>query len=210
MVNITFELYKLRASLTNKGLEQEAIESIILKAQREISAAIEEQGGAAMDLAVEAGVQKRSPEFINELMMDSVNLELTTMSSTLDFSDPPFPMLSRLLQNAKPMKDGSGVYKVIPVGSKSSKPIASNIDEVHKRINVERLENARTQYNKIAPRGSKTSFRTATSKQDPSTQWVVPAKDKDFTEEVASINSQMRESVDVIVKNIINSYEDGF
>jgi hypothetical protein len=213
MANILFELDKLRLTLRNKGLDARAIEIIVNKAGKEISDAFDEQGESAMQLAIEAGVQQRSPEFINELQIDPANMAITTESGNLEFTDPPYPMLSKLLQNAKPIKDGSGVYKVIPVGaSKDDRPkVSTNIYDAHKKINAERAENAKRQYKAVAPAGSKaTQFRTATSKQDANSQWVIPAKTKDFSGDVQSINKELADTMDEKVRDILRSYEEGF
>lgn len=214
MPNSFFELDRLRYSLRSKGLDDDAIEAIISKASREISSAFNKQAEAAMQQAIEAGVEKRSADFINELQMDYNNMELTTESGNMEFVEPPFPMLNRLLQNAKPMKDGSGVYKVIPVGQPSSNrpKVSSNIYDAYKQINAERVENAKRQYQAIAPAGSKgaAQFRTATSKQDPNRQWVMPERTKDFSQEMDYINSELAKNMENIVRDIIRSYEEGF
>lgn len=213
MTNIGFELDRLRVTLRNRGLDAKAIEMIVDKAGREISEVFKEQGESAMQRAIEAGVAQRSPEFINELILDPSSMELRTESGNMEFTDPPYPMLSRLLQNAKPIKDGSGVYKIIPVGkSGHGKPkVSTNIYDALKKINAERAETATKQYNAIVPSGSRgTQFRTATSKQDANTQWVIPAKTKNFSEDVKSINKELADTMDDKVRNILQSYIEGF
>jgi len=213
MANISFELEKLRVTLRNKGLDATAIEKIVNKANREISNAFEEQGKSAMQQAVEAGVQQRSPEFINELTLNNMSMEVSTDSGNMEFTDPPYPMLSKLLQNAKPIKDGSGVYKVIPVGASSNtRPkVSTNIYDAFKKINAERAENAKQQSNAIAPTGSRaTQFRTATSKQDANSQWVKPSKTKDFTGDMQSINKELADTMEERIRDILRSYEEGF
>jgi hypothetical protein len=213
MTNITFELERLRVTLRNKGLNVRTIETIVDKAGREISEAFKEQGESAMQLAIEAGVAQRSPEFINELILDPNNMELRTESGNMEFTEPPYPMLSRLLQNAKPIKDGSGVYKIIPVGTPgTNRPkVSTNIYDAFKKINAERAETAKKQYSAITPSGSRgTQFRTATSKQDANTKWVIPAKTKDFSEDVKSINKELEDTMDEKVRDILQSYLDGF
>jgi len=213
MANILFELEKLRVTLRNKGLDARTVETIVTKAGREISEAFEDQGDSAMQLAIEAGVSQRSPEFINELQLDPNSMELRTESGNLEFTDPPYPMLSKLLQNAKPMKDGSGVYKIIPVGKSSDTrpPVSTNIYDAMKKVNAERMENARRQYSAIVPGGSRaTQFRTATSKQDANTQWVKPAKTKDFSGEIKAINKELADTMEEKIRDILRSYEEGF
>lgn len=212
MVNVFFELDRLRSSLENKGVDPAIITAIVAKARQDINSAFEAEGGAAMEKAVEAGAEKYAPDFINQLRLDAADFEVTTESGNLDFSEPPYPMLNSLLRNAKPMADGSGVYKIVPVGKKGNKPpISTNIFDVQKRIAAERVEAAKKQYAAITPSGSKhTEFRTVTSKQDAQKQWVKPATEKDFTEEVRQINVDLRQSMDDRIRDIINSYVEMF
>jgi hypothetical protein len=214
VANVTFELQYLRSSLLDKGYSINDVEAIVDRARSEIQQAFQEQSESAMSQAVDIGVEKRSPEFINDLYMDEVNMRLTTESNNMDFSTPPYPNLHNLLSGAKPMKDGSGVYKVIPIGTHDEprKPVSASIYDAAKKRNAERAEAARVQYSKILPKGSKGAkeFRTATSKQNAATQWTLPAQDKNFQEEVESINANLTSSMDDIIRDIIQSYTDGF
>ncbi len=214
MVNVFLEIERLKAALRSKGVDEAFVDIIATKAEAEITLALREQMDNAMDVAIQSGVQKDSADFINELRPRPDAFMLETASGITDFSDPPYPMLDKLLaRGAKPMKDGSGVYKIIPVGGNTSPrkpPIHTNIFDAQKAISAQRYEEALKQYNKIAPKGSKVNFRTATSKQNRQTQWVQPEKKKDFTEDLAEINSMLTESYDDVVLGIIRSYEDGF
>lgn len=206
MVNVFFELDHLRAHLLSKGLDDKTADQIVSKASREISTLVQNHGEQAIEQAVQIGAQKESADFINQLRLDAANFQVTTDSGNLDFSEPPRPMLPFLLKNAKPMKDGSGVYKVIPVGKPGIKPsFAKNIVDEQKRISAERIEQAKKQARNIAPSGSQI-FRTATSKQDPHTQWVQPAKDKDFTDDVKDINHDLQQTLDDSIRDIIRDY----
>jgi hypothetical protein len=211
MINTFLDLERLRASLKAKGLEDNIVDQIVSNADKEIQAALAERMAAAMETAIQSGVQKDSAEFINDLRPSPNAFILETESGNTDFSDPPYPMLDKLLQGAKPMKDGSGVYKVIPVGAKGDKPpIYSNIFDAQKAISAERYANSVSQYNKIKPKDSKVNFRTATSKQSRATQWVKPATEKDFTEDLREINNMLGESMHDIVEGIIRNYEENF
>jgi hypothetical protein len=212
MHNILFELDRLKITLENKGLSEAHIDQIIEKASQEINSAFSQQAEGAMLQAMDEGVAKRSPDFINELRMDLVNMQLTTESGNMNFSEAPFPMLPKLLKNAKPMKDGSGVYKVIPVGQpgKNRPKVSNNIYDAWKKINAERIETAKAKEAAIAPKGSKVEYRTATSKQNINTQWVMPAKEKDFTGTMQAVNKELSSSMDDIVRNIVRSYEESF
>jgi hypothetical protein len=213
MVNLFLEIERLKATLRTKGLDEDTVESIALKAEAEISRALQSEMDNAIDSAVQTGVQKDSADFINEIRPSPTAFMLDTESGITDFSDPPYPMLDRLLAGgAKPMKDGSGVYKVIPVGKKSNnkKPIYANIFDAQKAISAERYESSVSQYNKIVPKSSKVNFRTVTSKQSRDTQWVLPAKEKDFTEDLAELNNTLSKSHDEIIVNVIKNYEENF
>lgn len=214
MVNVFLELERLKVHLRARGIEEDNVDAIASKAQEEINLAIRDRLDSAMDLAIQSGVQKDSADFINSLRPRPDAFTLETDSGITDFTEPPMPMLDKLLaRGAKPMKDGSGVYKIIPVGKSSSqekRPIHTNIFDAQKAISAERYETAVSQYNKVAPKGSKVEFRTATSKQNRATQWVMPEKPKDFTEELAEINSMLSQEYDDVVLGIIRSYEEGF
>lgn len=210
MPNLIFELDKLKFNLQSKGLDPSAIDSIVRKAHIEISQALEEHGEAAMQLAIERGVDKESAEFINELRLDSLHMQVVTDSGNLDFPEPPRPMLPQLLKNAKPIKDSSGVYKIIPVGKPGiDKPkVSMSIYDSWKQVNAQRVEAARKQYKAVAPK--ETKFRTATSKQDASTSWVKPAKENDFSEEVKNINQELQQTMEQVIRDILRSYEENF
>lgn len=213
MINIFLEIERLKVSLRNRGIEERFIDTIANKAETEITLALRERLDAAMEIAVQSGVQKESADFINELRPRPDAFMIDTSSGITDFSEPPLPMLDRLLaRGAKPMKDGSGVYKVIPIGANNGQkkaPLYTNIFDAQKAISAERYESALAQYNKIAPKGSKVNFRTATSKQNRQTQWVLPEKKKDFTEDLAEINNMLLADHDSVVLDIIRSYEEG-
>ncbi len=104
------------------------------------------------------------------------------------------------------------MYKIIPVGESSKKrpPVSGNIYDAWKQVQAERSEAARVQKERVTPKGSKAKFRTATSKQDANTKWVQPATDKDFSETVQSINKELTDDLDSVIRDILREYEDSF
>ena len=68
----------------------------------------------------------------------------------------------------------------------------------------------RDRYNKIKPGASKANFRTATSKQSRNINWVIPAKEKDFTQDLSDINKGLEEESIELIERVIKSYTDGF
>jgi len=56
--------------------------------------------------------------------------------------------------------------------------------------------------------GGNPTYRTATDKQNPSTQWVIPAKDRDVTMLLNDINRQLEMNIQSTVVDIVRQYED--
>ncbi len=209
MANYVFELYKLKASLTAKGIEESTAQQIVNKAEAEIHEAMRSQMVAAEEELVAIGTDMRSADFINELRPKPGAFEMETASGNTNFSTPPYPMLANLLKGAKPIKDGSGVYKVIPIGGDGPKPsIAMNIYDVHKAQLVQQQEKLKAKSTRGA--GAKPSFKTVTSKQDASINWVYPAQPKDFNEDISRVNNGLKASLEELVQSIIREYEENF
>lgn len=113
------EIEGLRQRLRLRNIDEYVIDDIIVQVARDISDASTDLLADAMEDAVRAGQDKRSFKFINEVkvIQDSNNFRIGTDSGKTDFSEPPFPMLPKLLKNAKIAQDGSQ-YKVIPIRAK--------------------------------------------------------------------------------------------
>lgn len=122
MLDANMEIDKLRQRLRLKNLSENVISSICSDVARDISMSCTDLLADAMTEAVEAGAEAKSVDFISELKVVQNSHEFTvgTDSGRHDFSEPPFPMLPRLLKNAKTAKDGSR-YKVIPIRQKGQK-----------------------------------------------------------------------------------------
>ena len=118
MIDANTELHRLRQSLRFKNLSESVIDSICDDISNEISNILVDLLANAMSEAVRVG---SSADFIQEVMSvrNGSSFNISTQSGKSDFSEAPFPMLPKLLQNAKVSKDGT-LYKVIPVKQKSS------------------------------------------------------------------------------------------
>lgn len=237
MKSTRFELERLKYSLMSKGYSERDAEEICDQASMEMSVAITDAMGNALETVSEAAIQKDAWEFIMEMKMvpRGEMFHVGTESGRTDFSLPPFPMLSHLLKNAKVAKDGS-LYKVIPVGkSSSNKPgRAISIGDVQSRIQSAKdgahqrttdpmagpaMFSDMATFRGVGQRKSTLSaamaakgtpeFRTASSKQSPSA-WTLPEKDKDLTQVVDSTNNQLDNTVDDIILSIIRKYEEGY
>ena len=121
MLDANAEINGLRQRLRLKNLSESVCDQICDEASRDISSQTSNVLADAMNEAVNAGGDMMSAEFIDELksVRNGNGFDIITASGQTDFSEPPFPMLPKLLKNAKVAKDGS-LYKVIPIKAKES------------------------------------------------------------------------------------------
>lgn len=244
MLDPNAEISRLRQRLRFKGLSDSVVDSICDEAAAEISATTADLLADAMNDAVNAGGDAMSVDFIDELRAAKFgsSYQITTDSGNTDFSQAPFPMLPRLLKNAKVAKDGS-LYKVIPIKQKNTGEKASgvaktteaamqNINNARKQAKEEKVNENRGYASQNAMKGmdtvaamqqvSKTrsskyndkdtevtvNFRTASSKQDPNTQWVNPGKKADMSGALNNINANLQDSIDRAIDEIIRRLEE--
>lgn len=134
MLDANAEIARLRQKLQIKSLSDDVIDSICDEAANEINMLTSDLLADAMLTAVELG--KGSDEFISEVkaIRHSNFFSIGTESGRTDFSEPPFPMLPKLLKNAKVAKDGS-LYKVIPMKNKTDNKVNNTIESA--MINIE-------------------------------------------------------------------------
>ena len=140
MLDATTELDRLKNSLRLKNMPEHMAQEICQEASAEISDMVIDLISDAMSNAVSAGADVDSSDFVREVM--SVRrgqaFEIVTKSGRENFSEPAFPMLPKLLANAKVAKDGS-LFKVIPLKQKSSSStLAVTTEEAFKNINNNR------------------------------------------------------------------------
>lgn len=122
MIDPNYEIDMLKQRLRFKNLSEPVIDSICADASHDIISISTDLLADAMEEAVRAGAEAKSVQFINELrvVQNGNQFAVGTESGRRDFSEPPFPMLPKLLKNAKTAQDGS-LYKVIPLRDKSAK-----------------------------------------------------------------------------------------
>lgn len=247
MLDARSEIDRLRQRLRMKNLSESVINSICDDASRDISIATSDILADAMTEAVNVGEDIASEDMINELkaVRTGPSFEIITDSGRTDFSEPPFPMLPKLLKNAKVAKDGS-LYKVIPIKQKTTNRRTSvtteaaiqNINNARRIAKEQRDANQKTDKISSSPdamrgmdtfsamqsinksrqkqqrggqqRGPAIDFRTASSKQDATKQWVMPGKIKDATTPLREINMNMHDNIDRVIADIIRQHEDGY
>jgi hypothetical protein len=135
--------------------------------------------------------------------------EIVPAGGQTKFEEPPFPMLPSLLKNPKVAKDGS-LYKVIPIGKSDGgnkpKTIMNAIREQNQ--SRQRMRDAMdNKSGKIRRSSSGQEYRTASSKQDPSTQWVKPGKTVDIEEDVKELNNYLEHRVNGIIYEELSKAE---
>jgi len=137
------EIDQLRQRLRLKDMDEITIDFICDSAALEISDTALDILASATEQAVQAGSSARSVEFIGDvgITQSGHDFIIDTKSGRRDFSEPPFPMLPKLLKNAKTAKDGS-LYKVIPMrakGTRSAGGLTSTTEAALKNINEARV-----------------------------------------------------------------------
>lgn len=244
MIDANSEIQRLRQTLRMRNLSETLIDSICDEAAREISSATSDLLANAMEEAIQLGGSMKATDFINEIKAtrNGSGYSITTDSGKTDFSEPAFPMLPRLLKNAKVAKDGS-LYKVIPMKARSaSSGITSRTTEAA-LMNVEQARIAAKALNdsnnsvaespsaykgmdtlsamqavsksrqKVMPQsnsGPIEGFRVASSKQDSSSKWVQPAKNRDMTSVLNNINANLHDNIDNTILDTIRRFEDTY
>lgn len=239
MIDANSEIQRLRQSLRFKNYSEAVIDSICDDVSAEISDLTTDILASAMSEAVSAG---QSMDFVQEIktVRSGSTFDIATQSGKTDFSEAPFPMLPKMLQNAKVAKDGT-LYKVIPVKQKTSAPGRTavfsdaaliDIENARRQAKADRTNQGRNSSSPDAMRGMDTfsamqviqksrqkfeapskakveqvNFRTATSKQDPNTQWVNPGKQEDMGQTLRNINANLHDAIDNTIMEVIRKYE---
>jgi len=243
VIDPNMEIQRLRQRLKMKNLSDKVIDQICDEVSRDISSRTSDILADAMNDAINAGGDAMSIDFIDEIkaVRSGPSFDIVTDSGKSDFSEAPFPMLPRLLKNAKVAKDGS-LYKVIPIKQKgsSNKNTAtsttvalSNVENARLRAKEERANDQRGYTSPDAMKGMDTlsamqqisksrqkqpktrekntqpaiDFRTASSKQDASSQWVNPGRKIDMSSALNNINANLHDSIDRVIEEVIRTYE---
>ena len=244
MLDANTEIERLRQRLKFRNLSERVIDEICDDVSREISYRTSDILADAMNEAVNAGGDAMSVDFIDEIksVRTGASFDIITESGKTDFSEVPFPMLPRLLKNAKVAKDGS-LYKVIPIrqkGTENSRAMGvtteaayAGIESARRRAKEAKDDTPRAYASPDAMKGMDTfsamqqisksrqkaprmrekstepaiNFRTASSKQDASSQWVHPGRKVDMGPALVEINSRLHESIDRVIEEVIRMHE---
>lgn len=238
MLDANAEISRLRQRLRFKNLSEQIIDDICDEVSRDISHMTSDILADAIQSAVEAGSDAGSVDFIDEIraLRNGASFQISTDSGRTDFSEAPFPMLPKLLKNAKVAKDGS-LYKTVPIKKSEGSRVPATTEAAMAAINNARAA-AKDQRDSIhaesismdAMKGmdtvaamtainkkrspsresvpsTVTGFRTVSSKQDASTQWVNPGKKADMSEALQRINANLQDSIDRAIEDVIRRYD---
>lgn len=233
MIDVTSELDNLRNRLVLKGLDESQVAHICDTVALSIRDTVIDIMADAMEDAVnESGANNHN--FVKEVMAtrDGSLFKITTSSGRTDFSEPPFPMLPKLLENAKVSATGSR-YKVIPMRKKDSdsslpKTIENAIKQINqqreimkaekearqelardplssiKTIKIQETDDKDTRFNRSS--STATEFRTASDKQDANSKWVYPAKKADMTNALDAVNLSLQDRIDSAIRDIMSKF----
>jgi hypothetical protein len=234
LINPNNELDRLRWDLNSKNYDSAYIDMILESAAQAINESIVDIVTTATAEAVIFAEDIGAEDFISDVDVfeDGYIYKIGTRSGQTDFSIDRVENLPNLLKNAETAKDGTR-YKVIPITDKNEKPkIGASMFESMKaqqRIQVAKkdamlaegrdrtiraksvADSVRQSLNRSMParakEGRATSFRTATSKQDPSTQWVIPEIDRDMTQYLYDLNHRIDMDIQQAITMILSSYQ---
>jgi hypothetical protein len=233
MVNPEFEVNRLRQTLIVRGISQEDAQTVADLALQDINRTIGFLVEKAVEKAKVIAEDIADPEITSQIRGARIggSYELITDSGKTDFTLPPFPMLPHLLKNPKIAKDGS-LYKVIPMKKRTMSQDSlhqdmnqSNRDAVDVRntqrqegksktlgINMVGLTEAKRILGRKVSSGNKsqgtaTEFRTASSKQNPATSWVLPEKKMDIGPLLRDISDRLETDIQNAVLTIVSEYE---
>lgn len=219
----------LRESLRRKRKSEDRIDELVYRAENDLNIAIldivTDSLQQVQQLAIEYGID----DFVENVDIQAVggSFEIAITGGKTDYSTEKEEMLPNLLKNGKTAKDGS-VYKVIPLPTirEYKTRSLSSVDMMRSRaeeVKQERIDKNRTldagrmtkAFAASNPRATVETethpavgkeFRTASSKQDQTTQWVKPARDINITNDLMDINSRMSAQINNVTQTIINRY----
>ncbi len=205
MLDMAVELDKFRQDMRLRGRPEDIISVVVEAAQTEIVQAVDAAINSHMDEARAEGLAKGVDDFVDQLRATRLgtSYNITTDSGQTDFTVPPFPMLPKLLKNAKVAKDGS-LYKVIPVKQKPKKQARTTVEIMQQMNESRRISKEEKRAKKDS--SGEVNFRTASSKQDASTKWVHPGKEGDMTQKLRDINARLGLVIDRIIQDTIDKH----
>jgi hypothetical protein len=185
-MSIAYYIDLIRSELLDSELNESFVNHQCDKASYEISNKINIVLDEVRESCDQISVRSNGTVTLNVQETDYGYEVVATPNSEVEI--PEKQMLPHLLKNAKVAKDGSR-YKVIPIGKKSN----SVIDTYRQGFKS----------SNVSP--GKQEFRVASSKQNANSQWVIPARTMDFSQDVDALNSYLQEKIDSIISEQLDN-----
>jgi len=204
MVNLHEEVHRIQTRLQLNNLDPRTIEMMLAALNMELEQAINAAADYALQEARQLG-HGLGEDFLSSvtIIRDHSGVKIGTSTGQTGFFLPPLPMLPRLLKNAKVSKKTGMRYKQIPIDQSRSVNGPPNM------FDGQAAHNATVTQKRASKQGNRSGsvvFRTATSDQNPATQWVLPEKKIDAAPLLDYINQQLEQNVKVAVDHIIERY----
>jgi len=237
MLNPDAEINRLRHNLRFKDYPEDLVDAMCDAASADINEFMLDVVSSALVDVAEHAYEMELEELAADLDVVDVGgiFQIITRSRKTDYSTPEIHMLPNLLKNAETAGDGSR-YKIIPIHGKGERRrMGKNMFEDQQqrqkaleaarqslkagratstgtmlqsfREMMHRNVAARKQFYELPSVDGTPNFKTASSNQDPSTSWVVPAQDKDMTGYIMQVNDSISRNVQDAVVQIVAGYE---
>lgn len=217
MIDIDSSLRDLENYLRQTYQSSYDIKTILTSAAKDIDISIDAIIRNTLSILVDIGTGMGCKEFIDDLKVikNSNTFEITTISGRTDYSKSKREMLPNLLKNAKISKSGTR-YKIIPISNKNDM-IQTQRDlsytqqkmlEINAKDNIDGFTFHKTPLKPKSSYEAASSFRTATDKQNASTQWVIPEKQNNVLNILIDLNAAMRVDIENAINSIIAKYKE--
>lgn len=234
MLDAELELSRLKWRLQDRGYTHMQSDMICDAAREEIATSTIETITAATADAVTYAESIGAEEFISDIdvVPEGSSFSIRTRSGKTDYSTERVENLNNLLKNAKTSSDGSR-YKVIPIKNKPKMGTSSfnNMIDQNKAAAAARealkekrgatvsqratavAEQFRASISSamtLNKQSGDVTFRTASSKQNSESDWVIPEKDRDMTQYLIQLNEQIRDSIQEMIHIVISRYDQEY
>jgi len=228
---IDSRLETLKWGLVSRGYEDDEILGIVQSAREDIVSQIEDLVSSCLQEIQNTAIDIDSDEFLSEIKLVSNNgyIEIETDSGRTDFSKPEMRMLPSILSSGKTSSQGT-TYKVVPIGKNPFKEqrqtMIKNVDAginaisglskdkmsiqdatAEMAVAFGMAANSKIVGKKQSSIDRPVEFRTASSNQDETRDWVLPEKKADMTNIINEINTRIRYKTDDIINDVIGRYE---
>lgn len=235
-MGVQLDIERLRFDLSQSGMNSQDVFRICDDVTKEINEYIANLISNAITEAIDHALNIGADDFIDDIQVleDSNGIyQISSRTGNLDYSQDPKEMLPHLLKNADINQHGDR-YKIIPIQQKSNQVEHSMFSMMQKRQDlqddardalrdramskraglVETINSnlakqafiAKTEREARNEKSGDVEFRTASSRQDASKSWVIPAKEADMTDFIKELNMTILQQSNDGIDSIINEY----